>query len=165
MADEDEKPANFELKLISIKGQLRAGQVASGPSEVSPFTEKRRNSQERIRQLADEYANEALLKHVYIMRHDPDSRIQQASANVILNRAIGLAKAISEEEKKGADAGSILDVLAAVSAYQGKIERTPPDAPVIEHNPDDENFEKLMQDIKTDGPIDDDAAEGELIDG
>lgn len=127
----------------------------SRPQQTDQAVEHKRHSQERIRKVADQYSEEALLRYVHLMRTSPDERIQMNAADRILNRAIGMAKALSEEEKKGADAGSILDVLAAVSAHQGAIERTPPEAPVIEHNsagPDD-SFEKLMDEIEAEDAV------------
>ena len=163
--DGDDKPIKFELKLISLKGQLRAGQVTSGTQQSDPDVKHKRHSQEKVRKVADQYTEEALLKYVHLMRTSPDERIQMSAADRILNRAIGMAKPLSEEEKKGADAGSILDVLAAMSAQQSALERQDPEAPALEHNAEDESFERLMSDINADGAIDDDAEDGELIDG
>lgn len=149
MADDDVK---FELKLI---GRLNAGQVAPRTQQSDPDVSHKRHDQERIRKVATQYDEEALLKYVHLMRNSPDERIQLQAADRILNRSIGMAKALSEEEKKGADAGTILDVLAAVSARQGALERRPPDAPAIEHevkNPD-ENFEKLLDDIQAEDAV------------
>lgn len=149
---EDKNDTLFELKLV---GRLNAGQVVSRPTEGNPDVAHKRHDQEKVRKVAAEYAEEALLRYVHLMRNSPDERIQMQAADRILNRAIGMAKALSEEEKKGADAGSILDVLAAVSARQGEIERTPPDAPAIEHDPQgpDASFEKLMDDIEAEDAV------------
>lgn len=149
MADE----TRFELHLVGRVAGL--GQVVSRPSENDPHIAGKRRDQEQVRKLASEYKDEALLRYVHLMRTSPDERIQMQAADRILNRAIGMAKALSEEEKKGADGGSILDVLAAVSTYQGKLEQTPPDAPALEHdakNPE-ESFEKLMQDIEAEDAV------------
>lgn len=149
MADDDVK---FELKLI---GRLNAGQVAPRTQQSSPDVNHKRHDQERIRKVATQYDEEALLKYVHLMRTSPDERIQMQAADRILNRSIGMAKALSEEEKKGADAGTILDVLAAVSARQGAIEQRAPEQPAIEHNANstDENFEKLMDDIQAEDAV------------
>lgn len=147
----------FELKLI---GRLNAGQVAPRAiPDADPNVANKRRSQEQLRKLADSYKEEAFLLYVYLMRNSPDERVQMAAADRIVNRAVGLAKALSEEEKKGADAGSILDVLAAVSSMASIQERQAPDAPALEHeasNPDD-NFEKLLDDINAEDAV--------LIDG
>lgn len=147
MADD----TKFELRLVGRVAGL--GQVVSRSSETDPHVAHKRRSQEELRVLADSYKEEALLKHVHLMRHSPDERIQQSSANVILNRAVGLAKALSEEEKKGADAGSILDVLAAMSTIQGAIERTPPEAPAIEHDSQDTDFDQLLDELSTEDAV------------
>lgn len=148
MADDDVK---FELKLI---GRLNAGQVAPRTQQSDPDVSHKRHDQERIRKVATQYDEEALLKYVHLMRYSPDERIQLQAADRILNRSIGMAKALSEEEKKGADAGTILDVLAAVSSRQGALERQAPDQPAIEHqaNPD-ETFEKLLDDIQAEDAV------------
>lgn len=121
--------------------------------------EQRRQDQETGRRLACEYAEEALLVNVHVMRTSPDENIKLRAAKNIMDRAWGQTKALTEEEKKGADAGSILDVLAAVSARQGQIERTPPDAPALEHDPasPDDDLEQLLNDLDTDDAV--------LIDG
>lgn len=101
------------------------------------------------------------MKYVHLMRNSPDERIQLQAADRILNRSIGMAKALSEEEKKGADAGSILDVLAAVSIRAAAIEQRPPDAPALEHEPQAaKNGEPEFP-----GDIYGDAEDAELVDG
>lgn len=132
MADDPNKGV-FELHLVGRVSGL--GQAVSVPQQNDPSVNRKRHDQEKVRKVAVEYAEEALLKYVDLMRNDPDSRIQLQAADRILNRSIGMAKALSEEEKKGADAGSILDVLAAVSIRAAAIEQRPPDAPAIEHDP------------------------------
>lgn len=146
MADD----TKFELHLVGRVAGL--GQVVSRPTESDPNVARKRKSQEEIRLLADTYKEEALLAYVHTMRTTVDERIRIQCADRLLNRAVGMAKALSEEEKKGADAGSILDVLAAVSTYQGQIERTPPDAPPIEHEAlsYDDSVERLLDDIEAD---------------
>lgn len=105
----------------------------SRPQQTDPDVSHKRHDQERVRKVATQYDEEALLKYVHLMRTSPDERIQMQAADRILNRSIGMAKALSEEEKKGADAGSILDVLAAMSKHASIAESQPPDAPAIEH--------------------------------
>lgn len=148
----------FELKLV---GRLNAGLPASRPP-TSPDIERKRHDQETGRRLANEYAEEALLTSVHIMRTDPDPSIRLRAANTIMDRAWGKSKPLAEEEKKGADAGSILDVLAAVSTHMSAIEQTPPDAPAIEHQPSspEESLERLLDDLNAD-----DAEDAEIVDG
>jgi hypothetical protein len=143
----------FELKLI---GRLNAGQAVSRPQQTSdPDVSHKRHDQEKIRKVATDYAEEALLKYVSLMRTSPDERIQLQAADRILNRAIGMAKALSEEEKKGADAGSILDVLAAVSARCSATEQKPPEAPALEHEPKaaESSLESFLDELAEDAVI------------
>lgn len=65
---------------------------------------------------------EALHKQVHIMRHSPDEALQLKAAQAIQDRAWGKAKPLTEEEKKGEDAATILDMLAAISSGQTAIE-------------------------------------------
>lgn len=158
MADEPKAPdigPTFELKLVSISGPLRAGQVASAGQQTNPHTEHRRNSQERGRKLADEYADEMLLINVHLARTSTDENIRLRATKQVMDRAWGLTKALSEEEKKGADAGSILDVLAAVSIYEGNKERQAPGAPAIEHSPTnpEDSLERLLDDLNTEDAV------------
>jgi hypothetical protein len=152
MADEapkgPEKGPMFELKLI---GRLNAGQAVSKPQQSSPHIEARREDQETGRRLANEYAKEALLTQVHLMRTSTDENVIMRASKEIMNRAWGQTKALTEEEKKGADAGSILDVLAAVSSHMSAIEQTPPEAAAIEHQPEttEDSLEKLLDDLNT----------------
>lgn len=127
----------------------------SRPQDSDPNVARKRHSQEEVRQLADQYKEEALLQYVNIMRTSPDERIRMQAADRILNRAVGMAKALSEEEKKGADAGSILDVLAAVSATMSIQEQRAPDAPALEHEQQDpeDSLEKLLDDLNTEDAV------------
>lgn len=145
----------FELKLV---GRLNAGLPASAP-KTSPDIERRRQDQETGRRLANEYAEEAFLNTVHVMRTTTDEQVRLRASKQIMDRAWGLTKALTEEEKKGADAGSILDVLAAVSSHMSAIEQTPPDAPAIEHRPEstDDSLEKLLNDLNTE--------DAEIVDG
>ena len=146
MADESDKGI-FELHLVGRVSGL--GQAVSAPQQTDPSVSHKRHDQERIRKVAVEYAEEALLRYVHLMRNSPDERIQLQAADRILNRSIGMAKALSEEEKKGADAGSILDVLAAVSIRAAATEQRPPEAPAIEHEPKtaEDSLQALLDDL------------------
>lgn len=146
----------FELKLV---GRLNAGQVAPKTTQSSPDIERRRHDQETGRRLANEYAEEMLLINVHIARTSTDEGIRLRATKAVMDRAWGQTKALTEEEKKGADAGSILDVLAAVSSHMSAIEQTPPDAPALEHEPQskEDSLEKLLDDLN--------AEDAEIIDG
>lgn len=133
----------------------------SAPQQSDPSVSHKRHDQEKVRKVAVGYSEEAVLKYVHLMRNSPDERIQLQAADRILNRSIGMAKALSEEEKKGADAGSILDVLAAVSIRAAAIEQRSPDAPALEHEPQAaKNSEPEFP-----GDIYGDAEDAELVDG
>lgn len=111
-----DKSVLFELKLTP---NIRGG-TAINPS--SPDTSLRRHDQETGRKLANQYAEEAMLKLVSIMRVTTDENVALRTCKMIMDRAWGQTKALTEEEKKGADAGSILDILASVSITQTQIE-------------------------------------------
>lgn len=83
--------------------------------------------------------------HDYRTSKDPGHRFK--IAKYFMDQVIGSPKPLTEEEKKGADAGTILDVLAAMSTKQGAIEREGRQTPVIEHKPDasvTERFDSLL---------------------
>lgn len=52
-------------------------------------TKEQRAQQRAVKEKALEHCLEALQKHVDLMRNSPDERIQQASANSILDRGLG----------------------------------------------------------------------------
>lgn len=101
----------FELRMI---GKLSPDNKKPAPE--NPALAQQRHDQETGRRTAVKYAEEMLLMLVGIAR-DPanDLKHRISCADKIMNRAWGQTKALTEDEKKGADAGSILDVLAAVS--------------------------------------------------
>jgi hypothetical protein len=104
----------FELKLT------RGGPPTG--AQAAPVNEQRRHDQETGRREANKYAEEALHRVLAIMRQSPDENMVMKCAKMIMDRAWGQTKALTEEEKKGADAGSILDILASVSVTQTQIE-------------------------------------------
>lgn len=109
-----DKSVLFELRLTNPGTRA--------PVLPSPATEQRRQDQETGRREANKYAEEALFKVLAIMRTSPDERLAMNAAKMIMDRAWGQTKPLTEEEKKGADAGSILDILASVSMTQTGIE-------------------------------------------
>lgn len=129
----------------------------STPQQSSPHIVKQREDRETGRRLAAEYAPEALLKNVHLMRTSTDENIVLRATKAIMDRAWGNTKPATEEEKKGADAGSILDVLAAMSLQASITEQRPPDAPAIEHdaqNPEN-SLESFLNEL--------DAEDAELV--
>lgn len=156
----DEPIVGFELKMI---GRLNPAKLRTAPANESAVEGKRKD-QEAVRKIAAGYAEEAILRLVHIMRTSTDNNEVMRAVDKLLNRGIGLAKAVSEEERKGADAGSLLDVLAAFSSVQANMERGTSDAPAIEHNPtidDDASAEAFFDELaRTRG---DDIVDGELV--
>jgi len=106
--------------LVNIK--LTSPSVIKRVTPDSPSDVSRRHDQETGRRLAHKYAEEAMLELVSLMRQTTDENVKLRSCKMIMDRAWGQTKALTEEEKKGADAGSILDILASVSVSQTQIE-------------------------------------------
>lgn len=163
MSDEEQKPViGFKLEMI---GRLNPAKPRSAADESA--LEGKRRDQERVRRLSAVYDEECILRLVYLMRTSKDENVQLRCIDRILNRSIGLPKAVSEEERKGADAHSLLDVLAALSGQQANLERGTTDAPAIQHNPTIDNdssaanfFDELERSRR-----DDDIVDGELVSG
>lgn len=158
----DERPVvAFQLNLI---GRLNPANPRSAPKNDSALEGKRKD-QERVRQLAATFSEEVLLRYVHIMRTSTDNSEVMRAGDRILNRAIGLAKAVSEEERKGADAHSLLDVLAAFSGQQAQLERSTSDAPAIAHTTIDNDqsaanfFDELERSRRDEGDI----VDGEVV--
>jgi hypothetical protein len=125
----DENVMGFKLELV---GRFNPAKSKAVPGNES-IVEGKRRDQEAGRKLANEYAQEAFLAIVSTMRTTTDENVRLRCADKIMNRAWGLAKAVSEEERKGADSHSLLDVLAAFSGTQANLERGTPEAPAISH--------------------------------
>lgn len=156
MSDEE---VRFQLNLV---GRLKPGQVRTASDGT---LEKRREDRETGRRLANNYAEEMLLRVVTLARTEgQDPNVVLRCAKFVCDRAWGQTKPLTEEEKKGADAGSILDVLAAVSSQMKSIEREPEEAPAIEHTTidKDQDVDQLLEQLRQD--IDDDQiADGVLV--
>ena len=118
----------FELHMI---GKLSPD--AKKPAPENPALAQLRQDQENGRREAGKFAMEALYTAVAFMRDgkmDPKHRLN--ALKQIMDRAWGTPKPLSEEEKKGADAHSILDVLAAVSTTALASERQLKEVAAIE---------------------------------
>lgn len=107
----------------------------SAPVKTDSHIVRQREDRETGRRTAAEYAPEMLLINVHLARTSTDENIVLRASKAVMDRAWGNTKPATEEEKKGADAGSILDVLAAMSRQASVTEQRPPDAPAIEHEP------------------------------
>lgn len=94
----------FELHLIR----------RSMPAEPDPAAEKRKQDRENGRMAALEYANEALLTAVAVLRTCPDPKQKLQAAKMIMDRAWGTPKADDSEQQKLANR-NILDILATIS--------------------------------------------------
>ena len=145
----------FQLNLV---GKLNPAKLRQ---QEDATLSARRESRETGRRLADEYAEEMLLRVVSLAREKgQDPNVVLRCAKFVCDRAWGQTKALTEEEKKGADAGSILDVLAAVSSSMSAIERAPTDVPSIEHTTidNDNQADALFEEIRRERA-------GEIVDG
>ena len=100
-----------------------------------PLAEKRKRDRENGRIAALEFANEALLETVAVMRSTKDPSIKLKAAKEIMNRAWGTPKNVEDESKAMANR-SMLEVLATISTELAALEHQP-DAPVLEQT----NFE------------------------
>lgn len=109
----------IQSTVIKLTGESRVVSQHAPPS-ASEVT--RRQDQETGRRLANKYAEEAMLEMVNLMRQTKDENVKIRACKMIMDRAWGQTKPLTEEEKKGADAGSILDILAQVSVTQTQIE-------------------------------------------
>lgn len=153
----DDNVVGFELKMI---GRLNPAKSRSVPSNDSAIEGKRRD-QEAGRQLANQFAQEAFLQIVATMRTTTDEGMRIRCAEKIMNRAWGLPKAVSEEERKGADAHSLLDVLAAFSGTQANLERSTSDATAIKHETtidNDQSTAAFLDELQR-------ARDGDIVDG
>lgn len=113
---DDQVPANFLEKVY------RLNQVAV--KQRQQVVEGKLQDQEAGRRLMAEYAPEACLKVLNLLRITNDPATILKCAKFITDRAWGTPKPMTEEEKKGADGGSILDVLAAASVHNRNLEIT-----------------------------------------
>lgn len=86
--------------------------------------ETKMQDQEAARRLAGQYGPEMLLKLVSIVRTSSDEKNVIKCIGMLLDRWVGSPKPPTEEEKKGADGGSLLDILAAVSVKNNNLELT-----------------------------------------
>lgn len=154
MADDEVK---FELRLAARLNPSKARSAAP----VDPERAQRRHIQETGRRLMEPFLEEMMLGMVHDYRTSKDPAHRFKIAKYFMDQVIGSPKPLTEEEKKGADAGTILDVLAAMSSQQSAIERQGRETPVLEHSPEkpvEESFENLLDQFK-------DTVDGEIIDG
>lgn len=86
--------------------------------------ETKMQDQEAARRLAGQYGPEMLLRLVNIVRTSTDEKNVIKCIGMLLDRWVGSPKPPTEEEKKGADGGSLLDILAAVSIRNNNLELT-----------------------------------------
>lgn len=153
----DENKVQFELRLAA---QLSPS-IARKPAPVDPERAQRRHVQETGRRLLEPFLEEAIYSMVHDMRTSKNENHRFKIQKYILDQVIGSPKPLTEEEKKGADAGTILDILAAMSTQQGAIEREGRETPVLEHAPAkgaETDVGTLLDQFR-------DAEDGEIIDG
>lgn len=117
MSDEPAAPDGGFLQKV-----YRLNQVAV--QQRQQVSDNKTQDQEAGRRLAASYAQEAVLKAVNMMRTSTDDSTILKCIKIITDRAWGTPKPMTEEEKKGADSGSLLDVLAAMSIHNNKLEIT-----------------------------------------
>lgn len=123
----------IEIKLTGRLGQ----QIAPRPS---PVDDQKRQDQETGRRAAQEFAMEALHGMVGLMRHSPDPQLRFKAQKEILDRAWGKSKPLTEAEKQGEDAASILDILAGVSRSMTLEEAETSKQKLIESTPEDMSY-------------------------
>ena len=109
-----------------------------------PAAEKRKADRENGRQAALEFANEALLQAVSVMRTSPDAKQRLQAAKMIMDRAWGTPKADDSEQQKLKNR-DILDVLAMISMENTKqITEKPVAAEKIEQKQPVSSLEDLL---------------------
>lgn len=163
MADDnaDKKPEDevrFELRLAA----RLTPSTARSAAPVDPVREQRRHIQETGRRLMEPFMEEMMLGMVHDHRTCKDFNMRFKIAKYFLDQCIGSPKPLTEEEKKGADAGTILDVLAAMSAKQGSIEREGRNTPVLEHDKAPQSVEDMSKLLDQ---FSDNIEDGEIVDG
>lgn len=163
MSDDGEKPViGFKLEMI---GRLSPGGARS-TTKADNTTESKRQDQEHYRKAMTPFFDEMILGMVHEFRTTTDVNVKFRIFKEFANRIMGMPKAVSEEERKGADAHSLLDVLAGFSSTQATLERGTTDAPAIQHKPTIDNdqstanfFDELERSRRDDGDI----VDGELV--
>jgi len=161
MADNDDpkKPKDDEVRFeLRLAARLTPSKARSAPP-VDPERAARRHVQETGRRLMEPFVEEMVYSMIHDHRTCNDMAHRFKIQKYILDQVLGSPKPLTEEEKKGADAGTILDALAAMSSQQSAIEREGRETPQIEHVP--------IKDVKSDiGSILDqfaDTVDGEII--
>lgn len=107
---------------------------------ADPVAERRREDIETGRRAAQEFAYEALHGMVHLMRTSPDESIKFKAQKEIMDRAWGKSKPLTEEEKQGADAASILDILGAMSREMTAIEAETAKPKLIESSKEETDY-------------------------
>lgn len=151
----------FELKMI---GRLKAGQPRVAPPEDAVLS-SRKNDREKGRKVAAGYAEEMLLMVVSVAREKgQDPNVVLRCAKFVCDRAWGQTKPVTEEEKRQAGVGDILELLAGVSTHAASIEQGTQEAPAIEHTTidDDQSAEAFFEALRKDQLSD--TVDGELVD-
>ena len=111
-----------------------------GLARPDTIAEKRREDIETGRRAAQEFAYEALHGMVHLMRTSQDESIKFKAQKEIMDRAWGKSKPLTEEEKQGADAASILDILGAMSREMSLIENEAEKPKLIESTKDEADY-------------------------
>jgi hypothetical protein len=121
----------IELNLAAFSRQV---------ARVDPVAEKRREDIETGRRAAQEFAYEALHGMVHLMRTSQDEGIKFKAQQEIMNRAWGKTKPLTEEEKQGADAATILDILGEMSRNMTAIENEAARPKLIESTKEETDY-------------------------
>jgi hypothetical protein len=156
----DEPVVGFKLEMV---GRLNPAKVRSAQSDN--VSDHRRQDQEAYRKAMVPYFDEMILGMVHEFRTATDVNIKFRIFKEFANRIMGMPRAVSEEERKGADAHSLLDVLAAFSGNQAVLERGTTETPAVQHKPTIDNdastasfFEELDRSRQGDDIVD-----GEIV--
>lgn len=143
--------------MTSISGTTRASLELhlirrSAPAEQDPAADKRRQDRENGRVAAQEFANEALLTAVTVLRTCPDPKQKLTAAKMIMDRAWGAPKVDESENQKLANR-NILDILSAISQENTKQLEKPVHAQQIEQKPSNPALEALFEEEIEDAEI------------
>ena len=111
-----------------------------GLARPDSAAEKRREDIETGRRAAQEYAYEALYGMVQLMRTSQDESIKFKAQKEIMDRAWGKSKPLTEEEKQGADAATILDILGAMSREMSLVENEAERPKLIESTKEETDY-------------------------
>lgn len=157
-------PALFSLNLAAPSlRQLDKELTTQRRDELARQRAAKRKAQHEVEMLALEWSKIMLEKTIYAAL-DPatDPALAAKLRNTVLDRGIGRVKTQEDDEAaKQAKSGSVegfLEALAAISAVQSALERTPP-APRLERDigssGTDIEAERFLEDLNGDLEVDD----------